>query len=388
MSVLIVGGGIGGLTTAIALQHVGISAHVYERAPELHEVGAGFTIWSNAIKGLRQLNLEEEALSLGAKLRKIHTLSPNGKLIDSEEMESIYRASGAQSICIHRADLQRILADALDPEQIHVGKECVDIQQHASGVVLSFADGTEAKGEIAVGADGLHSAVRSSLFGKEQPRYAGYYCYRALVETGTIKSDEAIFAMTHGTQLGFFPFGRTGMAYWFVCPNAPKERATSHFNHQAFLSSIAHQLPQHLGEIILKTPEESLIISNVLDRPPRKEWGRGRVTLLGDAIHPTTPNLGQGACMAIEDGIVLAHTLSQAQTPIEGLREYEQKRRKRTAMITNQSWRIGKIYQYEHPFLIWLRTMMFRLPVAKWIGRTAQQRLLNYDLPELGTMQP
>ncbi|MGE3802145.1 MAG: FAD-dependent monooxygenase [Candidatus Kapaibacterium sp.] len=389
MSVLIVGGGIGGLTTAVALRHVGITAHVYERAPELREVGAGFTIWSNAMKGLREIGLEGKALALGAELKKFQTLSPNGKVIDTEKMESIYSAVGATSICIHRADLLQILAEALPSEQIQTGKECVGVEQNDESVTLKFSDGAKVEGEIAIGADGINSAVRASLFGTETPRYAGYYCYRAIAETNELPPDEAIFGMAKGAQLGFFPFGREGKTYWFVCPNAPITRGESEstFDHKTFLSSIADRLPSHLGQIIRNTPTEDLIIGNVLDRPPRKEWGIGRVTLLGDAIHPTTPNLGQGACMAIEDGIVLADAIRRADNYITALRQYEQKRRKRTAMIARQSWRIGKIYQYENPLLIHLRTLMFRLPIAGWIGRKTQQRLLSSTLPELRDMQ-
>ena len=337
------------------------------------------------MKGLREIGLEKQALARGAELKRFHTLSPKGNVIDTEEMESIYRTADATSICIHRADLQQILADALPSEQIQTGKECVGVEQQAESVTLSFSDGTRAEGEIVIGADGINSAVRASLFGTETLRYAGYYCYRAIAKTNELPADEAIFGMAKGVQLGFFPFGRESQTYWFVCPNAPIVRGTneSRFDHKTFLSSIANPLPSHLGHIIRNTPTEDLIIGNVFDRPPRSTWGLGRVTLLGDAIHPTTPNLGQGACMAIEDGIVLADSIRRADNHITALRQYEQKRKRRTAMITRQSWRIGKIYQYENPLLVHLRTLTFRLPIAGWIGRKTQQRLLSSTLPKL-----
>ncbi len=382
--VIIIGGGIGGLVAAVALQQVGIRADVYEQASELREVGAGFTIWSNAIKALRRIGLDEMTVAAGSVLRRIHTLSPKGEVIDSEDMEPIYRSAGAPSVCIHRADLQRILADRLDPDRIHVGKELVGLERKEKTVLLRFADGTEEEGKIVIGADGIHSVVRRELFGPEDPRYSGYYCYRAL--TGAdLPEEEAIFGMQPGAQLGFFPFGRKGEVYWFICPNdAERKLSRSEIDHRKVLESTATHLPPHLAEIILRTPIEDLIIGEAFDRPPQKEWGRGPVTLLGDAIHPTTPNLGQGACMAIEDGILLADELRQHGDRVAGLRAYEAKRKKRTAMITRASQRVGRIYQSENPIIINLRTLMFRSPAAGWIGRSVQRKLLEYEVPELG----
>ena len=386
MSIIIVGGGIGGLATAVALQHVGITATVYERTPEIREVGAGLTIWSNAMKALRRIGLENDALKLGSTLRHIHTYSPKGNLLSSMDFDSVSRSCDADSICIHRADLQRLLARQLNPAQIVTGHECVGVNTDSFPHQVCFADGSTVEGHVIIGADGLHSAIRRSLLGLEKPRYAGYYCYRAIAEGVELPDEEAHFCMLHGLQVGFFPFGRPGQTYWFVCPNAPQgqSRTDGTFNHREVLAALQDDLPPHLGNIIARTPMEHIIIGDIADRPPEKKWGTKGVTLLGDAAHPTTPNLGQGACMAIEDAIVLAEQLSEHSDPVKGLRHYEQIRYQRTTWITNTSRNLGKIYQYEHPFLVWLRTAMFRLPFADSIGRRTQQKILRYDPPEIG----
>ncbi len=385
MNIIIVGGGIGGLATAVALKRVGISACVYERAPAIQEIGAGFTIWSNAMKALRRIGLEEQALSLGSVIRIVHTFSPEGNLVSSENLDSISRACNADSICIHRADLQRILAEELGHEHIITGHECVGVDTDSTPHRVLFADGSTAEAEIVIGADGLHSAIRRTLLGPEEPQYAGYYCYRAIVNAPELPDNEAFFSMLHGVQVGFFPFGRKGQTYWFACPNASKEEAHLYQKqqHRASLNSIANKLPLKFGKIIAGTKIEQVIIGDIADRPPNKNWGKNGVTLLGDAAHPTTPNLGQGACMAIEDAIVLADQLSRTTNPVQGLRSYEKLRYRRTAAITRASRNIGRVYQLESQLLVRMRTAAFRFPLASWVGRRTQRNLLQYEPPEL-----
>lgn len=387
MKIIIAGAGIGGLSTAVALKKIGLQASVYERAPEIREAGAGFTIWANAMKALRRIGLEDQVRSLGAVLTAVHTYSPGGKIIYSMDVGSTSRTCGADSLCIHRADLQRTLAEALDPDQIITDYECIGVETATTTGKhrILFADGSAEEADIVIGADGLNSTVRETLFGLVPPRYAGYYCYRAITEAPGLPVNEAYFCLKAGMQIGFFPFGRPGQTYWFVCPNAPRNRAhpDSRYDHRSFLLETARALPPHLAEIIANTDPERYIIGNIADRPPGRIWGRNGITLLGDAAHPTTPNLGQGACMAIEDAIVLADQLSHNADPVRALRAYERIRYRRTAAVTRNSRNAGKLYQMENSLLIALRTGLFRLPVTDWISRIMQTRFMRYDPPEL-----
>ena len=349
MSVLIIGGGIGGLAAAVALRRVGITAHVFERAPQINEVGAALSIWSPAVTALRRMGLEDQILPLGPNILRLNLLSPAGQVISSTNIDEISRASGAASVMVHRADLQQILLQALHAEQVHTEKECIGVIQDQDGATVRFADETQARGTIVIGADGISSAVAASLFGDEDLRFAGYYCYRAMTVTPDVPDHEVISILLPGMQFGLFPNVRPDESYWFLCRNSlPGTRASGgNYDHPALLQSIASRLPGDIGDMIANTDVGSILIDDVFDRRRRKIRGRGRVTLLGDAAHPTTPTFGQGACMAIEDAVVLANCLQRGKEPVAALRDYEKRRRRRTTMITNLSWRYGNFLQYE-----------------------------------------
>ena len=385
MSVLIIGGGIGGLAAAVALRRAGIAARVFERAPQISEVGASLSIFSNAVKALRRMGLEDQVLSLGPEVVKARFLSTTGQVLSSIDVEDISRDCGAASVVVHRADLQQMLLTALDADQVATGKECVGVVQDEDGVTVRFADRTEARGQIAIGADGIRSTVATSLFGEEGLRSAGYYCYRAMAATPDVPTREALYVLLPGIQFGLFPEVRPGETYWFLCRNDATGISCSDtgYDHSALLRSIAVQLPGDLGDMVTRTDTKSLIIDDVFDRPRRKVWGLGRGSLLGDAAHPTTPTFGQGACMAIEDAVVLADSLRCAEDSVAGLRAYEKRRLKRTTMITRLSWRYGNIMQYEHPVLVKWRTLTLPTALSRWNARRDLRRTLTFDAPEL-----
>ena len=385
MTVLIVGGGIGGLAAAVALRRAGIKARVFERAREIREVGAGVTIWSNAIMAFQSLGLGKQVRSLGSEMFRINVLSAKGKLISSIDVEAIARACGAPSLALHRADLQRILLEALDTDQVHTAKECVGVTQDRNGVTLRFADGAEAAGEIAIGADGVRSAVRSSLFGSQKLRSARYYCYRGMAATPRVTKHEVVSMLLPGIQLGVFPEVRPDEAYWFLCRNKPFDAAwaDAEYDHMAFLRSVSGDLPAELGAMILGTHPERILVDEVLDRPPDKHWGQGWVSLIGDAAHPMAPTFGQGACMAIEDAVVLANSLGRAKKPDSGLRDYENRRRRRTATITRLSWSYGNTFQWEQRALVMFRTLSAASPFGPWNLRRILRKALRFHLPDL-----
>ena len=385
MSVLIVGGGIGGLAAAVALRRVGIAAHVFERAPEIHEIGAAISVFSNAVKALRTMGLEDQVLSLAPELTRVRFLSPSGDTLTSTDVQAVSQACGAASIMVHRADLQRTLLEALDAEQVHTSKECVGLTQDEAGVTVHFADQTQVRGEVAIGADGIRSVVASSLFGEGKMRYAGYHCYRATAETPGIPMNEGIWVLLPGIQFVLLPEVRPGESYWGYCRNAPAGRTDSYTDgdHSAQIRSIVGQLPGNLGEMVAGTDMGTVFVDDVYDRRPRRRWGRGRVSLLGDAAHPTTPTYGQGACMAIEDAVVLADSLRRGNDPVTALRSYESRRRRRTATMSRLSWRDGKILQYEHPALVRWRTRAMSTRVSRWNSDRILRWFLRYDVPEL-----
>jgi 2-polyprenyl-6-methoxyphenol hydroxylase-like FAD-dependent oxidoreductase len=381
---LIIGGGIGGLAAAVALRKVGIPATVFERAPEIREVGAGLSLWSNAVKALRRLGLEDRLVALGSVIDHVRSVTARGKVLSETDIGALSRQSGAASLCAHRADLQRTLVDALDAAQLRTGHNCVGFEQDGSEVRARFENGQVARGSCLIGADGIHSTIRGPLLGKSAPRYAGYTAWRGIaqVQHFDLPKDVAFFALGPGTQIGLFYCG-PGRIYWFVTKNAPAGSLLPPGRHKEELLRTFRGWPSLVAAVIEATDESAIFQNDIIDRPPIWPWGHGRVTLLGDAVHPTTPNLGQGACQALEDAIILADSLRRAATVEDGLRDYEQRRRERTALVTNQSWSLGKVFQFENPLAIWFRDWSMSTRFGQRRGERLFQQLLGYELPDL-----
>ena len=382
-AVLIVGGGIGGLATAVALRRVGVRADVFERTSAVQEVGAGLSLWSNAVKALRRLGVADAVLARASPIETAVTRTDRGEVLSEAPIGEQSRRAGAPSVCAHRADLQQALAAALGPDQIHLNATCTGVEADTDGVTARFADGRTARGAVLVGADGIRSVVRAGLHGPALPRYAGYFAYRGIGhgDFPELPPGCGEFGVGCGAQLGLFHCG-PGRVYWFATVNGSAGGGGPGPHNAEAQKRFAGWFPP-VPAVIAATEESALLRNDIIDRPPVWPWGRGRVTLLGDAVHPTTPNLGQGACMALEDAIVLADCLKRGGLSEAALREYEQARRRRTAMVTNQSWSLGKLFQLENRLAMALRDWLFRRQFSARRGEKLFDELLGYDVPEL-----
>jgi 2-polyprenyl-6-methoxyphenol hydroxylase-like FAD-dependent oxidoreductase len=359
---VIVGAGIGGLTAALALKREGWDVSVFERAPELREVGAGITLWTNAVKVLRALGVGGAIEAAAAPIRTSELRSWRGKVLVRTDFGALGDKLGAPTIGVHRADLQAALADAVGRENVQFGMTCVGYTPDDKGASALFAEGDVVRGQILVGADGIKSLVRNQLLGPEPPRYAGYTAWRGvgLIERPEVPVGVTVLAMGRGSQIGMLPIGG-GRTYWFATANVPPGGAAGPDGHKAeLLKRFADWWPA-FPAAVEATPDAAILRNDICDRPPVRKWVAGRVALLGDAAHPTTPNLGQGACQAIESAHVLAQCLKRAETADAGLLAYEQSRFDRTAQITNESWQLGKVFAYENPLKCWLRDRLLGL---------------------------
>jgi 2-polyprenyl-6-methoxyphenol hydroxylase-like FAD-dependent oxidoreductase len=361
-SAVVIGAGIGGLTAALALKQAGWDVAVYEKAPELREVGAGITLWTNAVKVLRKLGVGDAIERAASPLRKSELRSWRGGLLVGIDFTYLSEKFGAPTVGIHRADLQAKLADALGREHIHPGMTCVAYNQDEKGANAMFAEGGEARGQILVGADGIKSLVRQHLLGPEQPRYAGYTAWRGvgLIDRPEVPLGLTVLAMGRGSQVGLLPIGG-GRTYWFATANVPEGGGPGPGGHKVDLRARFKDWWPAIPAAMEATPDAAILRNDIIDRPPVRKWTDGRVTLLGDAAHPTTPNMGQGACQAIESGYVLAKCLKDAETAQAGLLAYEKARFDRTAKITNESWKLGRMFAYESRLKCWLRDRMLGL---------------------------
>jgi salicylate hydroxylase len=342
--VAIIGGGIGGLTAANALLRAGVEVSVYEAAGELKEIGAGVALHANAMRVLRFIGVEEAVRKVAGKTDYAVTRDGvSGRIISKTSRARQVELQGIEPATVHRADLLDVLAAALPAGIASLGKKCVSVESGESSATARFADGTAAEADVIIGADGIHSAVRTTLFGPDAPRFTGKICYRSVIPTAAVRggalsdvaADNGQWLGPHGTIV-LYPL-RGEELINVVC-----HYDDDSYRHESWVTECARAevLERYAGwhQSLLRLFEagDTWYKWALYDRDPIPAWTSGRVTLLGDAAHPMLPYLGQGACQALEDGAVLANALSDrrfASDPVAALASYELTRRPRASQV-------------------------------------------------------
>jgi len=381
MRAMIVGAGVGGMTAAIALRRAGLEIAVFERADELREVGAGILLAANAVGAFGELGFSEEVRRLGTPASAAEIRSWRGGTLSVIPAAELEKRLGTPSAAVHRADLQGLLLRELGEENVLLGGRCANFEQDDGGVTAVFSDGSEERGDVLIGADGLYSTVRARLFGPEKPRYAGYTTWRAVVEPDRelLPWGTGFESWGRGARFGCAHIGG-GRVYWFATKNALEGGQDGPIGTssgpKATLMGLFSGWHHPVEELISETEERAIRRDDLYDREPLAgAWGTGRVTLLGDAAHPMTPNLGQGACQAIEDAVALARCLredGEADAP-SALRRYEDLRRERTTRIVRRSRALGRAGQLENPLLCRLRCATLKaIPVEVQLRQLEQ----------------
>ncbi len=359
MKILIAGGGLGGLTAANALLQNGFQVEVFEKSHELMEIGAGVGVWPNATHVLRKLGLLEEVLRRGQVITSIQVRTWRGELISESRVVGQFDTPG---VCIHRADLLSILSENVPSECVHLGEKLESFREHDKVVVADFSSGRTPEGDVLVGADGSHSKVRALLWAETKPVYRGYQAWRGIAnfEMKTHPPTTSIEFWGYGKRFGMILIGPTRV-FWYATANAPEgtlgEQSTWKYELLCAFQDWCSPIP----ELIEATERQAILKHEIFDRPSLRRWGKGRVTLLGDAAHLTTPNLGQGACLAIEDAAVLARCLAVGEDAPKMLRQYESLRHARAAFIVRESRWIGQLGQLENGAAVTLRTFFLKL---------------------------
>jgi 2-polyprenyl-6-methoxyphenol hydroxylase-like FAD-dependent oxidoreductase len=318
----------------------------------------------NALAALDRLGVGDELRRRGGIARRILVRNNRGDVLSDVD------AHGREweVVGVHRADLQDVLVHAAAAADLRLGARCTGFSESGSVVAAVLDDGSHVEGDVLVGADGIRSAVRARLKGQEPLRYAGYFGWRAVVDFDHPSVTET-FSESWGPVLrvGLITIGH-GRLYWFVSQLAPEETPLPEDAVGYFRDRLGHW-HDPIPAVVAATPPGTLTRLPIHDRKPTKEWGRARVTLLGDAAHPMTPNLGQGAAQALEDAVVLADALTGPGDPVESLRAYERCRIPRTTMIVNRSRQLGRIAHLRNPLVC-----RFRDAVIKATPQRVQRR--------------
>lgn len=342
-NVAIIGGGIGGVAAAAALYQRGIQATVYERAPRLKEVGAGMMLWPNATRALKRLGLLESVAARSGHNTHFLVRGSCGKIL----MNMALGTFDVPALCTRRSDLLASLLSAVPRERIRLGRELTHLEQSKSGVRLYFADGCTEEHDAVIGADGIRSRVRAQLFGISDPVYRGYMVWRgvAAYAGSAIRKGYNSETWGHGSRFGILDIGH-GRFTWYATANGPQEDASPSRQRKKDLLQRFARWHEPIPDLIESS--EFILDNGAYDLEPLPRWTAGRVTLLGDAAHPCTPNLGQGGCMALEDALVLAKCFSSERSIELALRSYESLRRRRTRHIQQRSLLMGQIGQWQN----------------------------------------
>ncbi len=360
---LIVGGGIGGLAIACGLLRQGRDVTVFEQASDVRKIqlGGGFHIWTNAARALQQLGLYERVQAIGAPLEATDYLTAKGKPLASWPVAEIARENGVVDVGVSRQDLQTLLVEAVGVDRIRLGARCTGFQQDGEGVRLALSDGSQEQGSLLIGADGLRSRVRAQIHGEHEPHYVGYTQWQSLIP------DEG-YALPQGAERVLFGAGSRAVLhhvggerlFWAAVLygelHGPQAKAGKDVLLQRFAG-----WQQPITSAIAATADEQIARLQIYDRKPISSWGVDRVTLLGDAAHPMTTNLSQGACQTLEDAAVLTRCLGEREEIQPALRAYEQIRIKRTTAVVKQSALLARTGALKRPLACAARNRMTAL---------------------------
>jgi len=343
--VLIVGGGIAGLTSAILLEQIGYEVEIAEQAEKWEPVGAGIVLWPNCMKVMEASGIREDVERRGNILQELNVVGLNGKLINGFNFSSISKNEKLNAIGIFRQELHRALVNGLKTVKVTLGISIEKLEDKGNSVKVQFTDGKNSEYDFVVGADGIHSKTRELVFGNVKLRYSGSAGWRFTISRNT-EEHEAYEIWNSGKRMGIVPIGRD-MYYCFSTVN-------THSNNNSLRNISIDDYKNLYGEFVWKAKEIlnrltnniQLIYDDLFDLN-LNIWHKGNIVLIGDAAHAITPNLGSGAAMAMEDALSLAKSLKNNDSLKHAFKQYFKERYKRVNYIRGASYWFGKGAQLE-----------------------------------------
>jgi len=383
--IAIIGGGIGGLAAALALERRGAEVTVYEQSPVHSEIGAGLNLTPNAIKAFRALGIEAaiEGIGSGSEFLVIRSWK-SGRFISRTRRGDFRKIFGAPNLTVHRADLLDVLRGALKTTAIRLGARCIAVEGGDRAAAARFADGSAIEADIVVGADGIHSVVRNSLFGADVPRFTGCICWRGMAPADAVPGDI-------NTRDGTMWMGPHGHVVHYRVRRGELVNIVAHFDSDAWTEE-SWTRECDVAEVMTTYAEWNAALTRLYpcstrwykwalyDRDPLERWSKGRATLLGDSAHAMLPHLGQGAAMAIEDGCVLAAMVARHADDLgAALLAYERLRAPRTRAAVLGSRERAKENHLASPWARLKRDVKFALRERFGRDSTAFQAAWLYD---------
>jgi 2-polyprenyl-6-methoxyphenol hydroxylase-like FAD-dependent oxidoreductase len=363
VDVLIQGGGIGGLTLAIALLQKGYTVRVVERANGLSEIGAGIWMAANPMQVFDRLGFADKIAAAGWMVHRITLQDYNGDVLQVADLSEVSKLFGFETVALHRSVLQKVLFEQLPSGVVLFGMEVKSFVQSTDSVSVQLTDGYGINAKVVVGADGIHSCIRqlASLGGEK--RYSGSSSYRAIARGARLLSPEfdhdAYEIWGKGCRVGFSKINADDY-YWYMTFDSAPERSHTPEERKIHAEAIFREFfPKWIG-LLESTRPDAILQTDISDLKRLATWSSGRIGLIGDAAHAATPNLGQGGAMAIEDAYSLTNAFQQVGVNGKAFELYERQRRAKVDWTISTSWSIGRICHYKNPILRSLRNSVLK----------------------------
>lgn len=370
MTIDIIGGGIGGLTTAIALEQKNIAARIFESAEEIKPIGAGIILANNAMQVYDKLGLKKVIEENGNYISSIKITRANLKMISKVDLSYFEKKYKVKNIAIHRGTLQQILINKLKATELILNHRLNKIELTQLGSLLRFENGKLIESSTVIGADGIKSIVRQNLFPNNTIRNAKQICWRGVTEFKLPNKykNELNEAWGKTDRFGFVQIAENKV-YWYALKSFKRDKSECPIEEIESYFSNYHPL---IRELISMTPKEIINTSEMTDLKPTNNWYQENVCLMGDAAHATTPNMGQGACQAIEDAYILSECLSKYGRK-SAFKEFQKVRLPKAHQVVKTSWSIGKISHMSNPLFIEIRNQLIRLTPSSVNRKQSEQ---------------
>jgi 2-polyprenyl-6-methoxyphenol hydroxylase-like FAD-dependent oxidoreductase len=353
--VVIVGGGVGGLAAAVGLRRAGIEVEVHEKYDHLARRASALTLWSYAIKSLRELGISEPE-RFGAPIDVAEIRERDGTRIEEIPVGAVSRELGAPSYEVDRRLFREACLELLGDGVVRMGSECVGIEQHEREAIALLADGGRAAGDLVIGADGAHSVTRGAVAAEPQLRYAGYSAWAGVLESfehPLLGPNRHIEIWAEGSIGGVADLGQ-GRARWYVTHDSRPGAKWGEVDKRAVLEHVAGWY-ELLPAAVAAAEASSMVTMEAWELEPLPSWIDRRLVLLGDSAHLTTPSVSGGACTTIEDAAALTRLLAGATPLPESLRRFERERKRKDERMVRRSRWAGKLQHLRSPTGRWLR---------------------------------